>query len=220
MILGGGNTYSTLAGSGRSATALTDLIDLRDPNPHWVPGPDLPRGVLDDGSLQARGRGSLVSAVALPDGRVLETGGSMHMRADDVHEASIFDPATNTFTPVNADPVGRDYHSEALLLPGRAESWHSGRTPATDWCPDARLGVRAAVPLPRAAPGALEASTAPRTRSRPAAAHDPDHPMGVRQLPRRLQCKLVGADRLGDADPPGGRHALLRPQPARRPPCR
>jgi hypothetical protein len=34
-----------------------------------------------------------------------------------VHEGSIFNPTTNEFSPVAADPVGRDYHSEALLLP-------------------------------------------------------------------------------------------------------
>jgi hypothetical protein len=58
-----------------------------------------------------------VSAVALPDGTVLETGGSLLPRTKDVHEGSIFNPSTNEFTPVAADPVGRDYHSEALLLP-------------------------------------------------------------------------------------------------------
>jgi hypothetical protein len=58
-----------------------------------------------------------VSAVALPNGNVLETGGSLHPRTENVHEASIFDPSTNSFTSVAADPVGRNYHSEALLLP-------------------------------------------------------------------------------------------------------
>ena len=40
-----------------------------------------------------------VSAVLLPDGKVFETGGALHNRADPVYEASIFDPATNTFNP-------------------------------------------------------------------------------------------------------------------------
>jgi Domain of unknown function (DUF1929) len=118
MIMGGGNTYTTLPGSAQSAIDLTDEIDLSQPSPHWVAGPNLPRGTMDGGSMQAPGAGKMyVSAVALPDGNVLETGGSQHMRADNVHEASIFDPATDAFTSVAPDPVGRDYHSEALLLP-------------------------------------------------------------------------------------------------------
>jgi hypothetical protein len=68
--------------------------------------------------LEPEGAGKMyVSAVALPDGTVLETGGSLLPRTKDVHEAAIFNPVTNVFTPVAADPVGRDYHSEALLLP-------------------------------------------------------------------------------------------------------
>jgi hypothetical protein len=58
-----------------------------------------------------------VSAVILPNGLVFETGGALHNRADDVAEASMFDPSTNTFTPMDTDPVPRNYHSEAYLLP-------------------------------------------------------------------------------------------------------
>ncbi|HLH13512.1 MAG TPA: galactose oxidase early set domain-containing protein, partial [Solirubrobacteraceae bacterium] len=114
MILGGGNTYET----GRDATDSTQEIDLMESDPQWKEGPDLPRGRLDDGELEPQGAGKMyVSAVALPDGTVLETGGSLLPRTKDVHEASIFNPASNEFSPVAADPVGRDYHSEALLLP-------------------------------------------------------------------------------------------------------
>jgi hypothetical protein len=59
-----------------------------------------------------------VSAVLLPDGKVFETGGGLHNRADPVYEASMFDPMTNTFTPgLATDPVPRTYHSSAFLLP-------------------------------------------------------------------------------------------------------
>jgi galactose oxidase-like protein len=114
MVLGGGNTYET----GAFATASTDEIDLLEPDPQWKKGPELPQGRLDDGELEPTGAGKMyVSAVALPNGTVLETGGSLLPRTKDVHEASVFDPASNEFTPVASDPVGRDYHSEALLLP-------------------------------------------------------------------------------------------------------
>ncbi len=114
MILGGGNTYET----GTDAIDSTDEINLKAADPEWEKGPNLPRGTLDNGKLEPEGAGKMyVSAVALPDGTVLETGGSLLPRTDDVHEASIFNPVTNVFTPVAADPVGRDYHSEALLLP-------------------------------------------------------------------------------------------------------
>lgn len=114
MIMGGGETYS----SETDAIDLTDEINLKEPSPHWTPGPNLPQGELESGGMEPMGAGKMyVSAVALPDGNVLETGGSLLPRRDNVREASVFDPQTNTFTPVAADPVGRNYHSEALLLP-------------------------------------------------------------------------------------------------------
>jgi hypothetical protein len=114
MVLGGGNTYNT----SEDATNSTDEINLLEADPQWKKGPDLPRGRLDDGELEPKGMGKMyVSAVALPDGTVLETGGSLLPRTKDVHEGSIFNPTTNEFSPVAPDPVGRDYHSEALLLP-------------------------------------------------------------------------------------------------------
>ncbi|CAM5493029.1 hypothetical protein SALBM311S_11407 [Streptomyces alboniger] len=37
-------------------------------------------------------------------------------RADPVFESSIYDPASNTFDPVAADPQARGYHSSSFLL--------------------------------------------------------------------------------------------------------
>jgi hypothetical protein len=144
MIMGGGNTYDTET----DATDLTDEIDLKEASPHWVPGPDLPRGKLEDGTMEPMGAGKMyVSAVALPDGNVLETGGSLIPRTKNVLEASIFDPTTNAFTSVAPDPVGRDYHSEALLLPdGRVLAL--GSNPANDQTGEESFETRISIYTP------------------------------------------------------------------------
>lgn len=84
-------------------------------------GPQIPQGTVDLGNgkvPETGGQGKMyVSAVLLPDGKVLETGGGLHNRADPVYEASVFDPASSTFAPVAADPEARGYHSSAFLLP-------------------------------------------------------------------------------------------------------
>ncbi len=128
MIMGGGNTPEQA-----KAINLTDEINLKEPSPHWTAGPELPRGEMEGGGMEPMGAGKMyVSAVALPDGTVLETGGSLLPRRENVHEASIFNPSSNTFTSVAADPVGRDYHSEALLLPdGRVLALGSNPITAT-----------------------------------------------------------------------------------------
>ncbi|MBE3203797.1 PA14 domain-containing protein [Parafrankia irregularis] len=101
MTLGGGNSYSPL-----DPTAKTDIIDLSAPDPSWTAGPDLAAGKM------------YVSPVILPDGKVFETGGAKHNYNEyAVHEASMYDPVTNTFTPMPADPLNRMYHSSAFLLP-------------------------------------------------------------------------------------------------------
>jgi hypothetical protein len=114
LTLGGGNIDRN-----PDANRLTDLIDLKAAVPAYRPGPALPTGTLTGGVPQTAAQGKMyVSAVLLPDGRVFETGGGLHNRADPVYEASMFDPATDTFTPGMAtDPVPRTYHSSAFLLP-------------------------------------------------------------------------------------------------------
>ncbi|MEU6529624.1 galactose oxidase-like domain-containing protein [Streptomyces sp. NPDC046928] len=116
LTIGGGNIDSN-----PDANRLTDVIDLKQPNPSYVAGPPLPQGTVDLGAgkvAQTGAQGKMyVSAVLLPDGKVLETGGALHNRADPVYESSIYDPATGTFDPVAADPEERGYHSSAFLLP-------------------------------------------------------------------------------------------------------
>ncbi|KMS68455.1 galactose oxidase [Streptomyces viridochromogenes] len=116
LTVGGGNIDSN-----PDANRLTDVIDLKQANPSYVAGPPLPQGTVDLGAgkvPQTGNQGKMyVSAVLLPDGKVLETGGALHNRANPVYESSLYDPATNTFDPVAPDPEERGYHSSAFLLP-------------------------------------------------------------------------------------------------------
>lgn len=103
MVVGGGSV-----GDKAGSTARTDVVDLTAPRPRFTPGPDLPS--------PAR----YVSTVVLPDDTVLMTGGSSDYRGrsdSDVHEASLYDPRTGALRPAAPPKVGRNYHSEALLLP-------------------------------------------------------------------------------------------------------
>ncbi|MFG2238181.1 galactose oxidase-like domain-containing protein [Streptomyces sp. NPDC048734] len=115
VTIGGGNhTVSP------DAHRLVDVIDMKADAPRYVPGPDLPQGHYQDGTPQTGDEGKVyVSAVILPDGKVLETGGALHTyREDPVFEASMYDPASNTFRAgLATDPVPRTYHSSSLLLP-------------------------------------------------------------------------------------------------------
>lgn len=101
MIVGGGNTDANLP-----ATSLVDIIDLSAPSPGYEPGPDLP----------GPGKG-YVNVLNLPDRTVLAANGAQHNRSDDVHTAAIYDPVANAWRSVAADPIGRNYHSTAILLP-------------------------------------------------------------------------------------------------------
>jgi hypothetical protein len=95
-----------IAGSGTTSTAV---IDLKQANPSYTAGPPIEEGK------------QYVSAVILPDGRVLETGGTSAEREDpDVvyrHTTQILDPKTMTWTKATDQATGRTYHSGALLLP-------------------------------------------------------------------------------------------------------
>jgi FtsP/CotA-like multicopper oxidase with cupredoxin domain len=99
MVFGGGGPAH--------ATNHTDIVDLKAVAPHYVVGPDM---------AHARG---LHSCVILPDRTVLVSGGGYRgeTRADAVHAAELYNPATNKFQSAGTQLVARLYHSIALLLP-------------------------------------------------------------------------------------------------------
>ena len=101
LIVGGGDTEHNAEG-----TDQVDLINLNAAQPTYVPAPALPGG--------PRG---YVNVVTLPDRTVLATGGAKGNRGAAVIASSIYLPTTNTWRDITADPVGRGYHSAAMLLP-------------------------------------------------------------------------------------------------------
>ncbi|GAB2861406.1 hypothetical protein GCM10022221_71510 [Actinocorallia aurea] len=125
VMVVGGNNFADAAPSIR----LTDVIDLTKKNPRFQAGPDLPHGTVywgngtdGPGPKQTGAAGkTYVSTVILPDGKVLETGGSQGTRSEHVHETSILDPVPSVskmkWKSVAADPVSRSYHASAVLLP-------------------------------------------------------------------------------------------------------
>ncbi|GLI25900.1 hypothetical protein ARHIZOSPH14_01420 [Agromyces rhizosphaerae] len=101
MIVGGGNTDGAAPG-----IDLVDIIDLSEPSPAYEPAADLP----------GPGKG-YVNVINLPDRTVLATSGARYNRADDVLTSAIYDPQGDVWRAVEPDPIGRNYHSSAILMP-------------------------------------------------------------------------------------------------------
>lgn len=104
MVIGGGHEENT-----NVAVASTAVIDFTKPNPTNTAGPPIDAAKM------------YVSAIILPDGRVLQTGGATgyRMNADStfVKTTQILDPTTMQWSKAPDATVGRTYHSGALLLP-------------------------------------------------------------------------------------------------------
>ena len=101
MIVGGGNTDTN-----NPATNTVDIIDLSQASPAYRAGPDLP------------GPGKMyVNLVTLPDRTVLAADGAQYNRSTNVNTAAIYDPESGLWTSIDGDPIGRNYHSSATLLP-------------------------------------------------------------------------------------------------------
>ena len=112
MVLGGGGV-----GESAKSTPRTSIIDLTEDRPAYRDGPSLPQGTR------------YLNSVIMPDDTVFTSGGSEDYRgrgASDIKKAQFYDPATNAFTPAADPEVGRNYHSEAVLLPdGRVATFGS-----------------------------------------------------------------------------------------------
>ncbi|MBP0456550.1 galactose oxidase early set domain-containing protein [Streptomyces montanisoli] len=103
MVFGGGGI-----GESKKATARTAVVDLKAAHPSFTSGPDLPHSTR------------YLNAVLMPDDTVFTTGGSGDYRGrseSDILTAQFYDPRTGTFRAAAAPTLGRNYHSEALLLP-------------------------------------------------------------------------------------------------------
>jgi galactose oxidase-like protein/radical copper oxidase GlxA-like protein len=102
IIGGGGVGYSD------SSTGRIDVVNLKRKHPRWRPVTNLPSGTR------------YPEAVITPDDKVVIAGGSRGYRgehASDLFECHLYDPRSNKLSKLAIPTVGRDYHSEALLLP-------------------------------------------------------------------------------------------------------
>jgi Domain of unknown function (DUF1929) len=103
MVVGGGGV-----GTKRTTTSRIDVADLSNPSPHFEAAGNLP--------VPTR----YPEVVISPDNKVIIAGGSRFYRGEDgsdILECHVYDPATGKLSSLASPTVGRDYHSEALLLP-------------------------------------------------------------------------------------------------------
>lgn len=125
MILGGGGV-----GESKKSTPRTAVVDLKADNPVFKDGPNLPQGTR------------YLNSVIMPDDTVFTSNGSEDYRgrsASNILKAQFYDPRDNVFREAAAPTVGRNYHSEALLLPdGRVATF--GSDPLFDDQQNTKLG--------------------------------------------------------------------------------
>ncbi|MFJ6740215.1 galactose oxidase-like domain-containing protein [Streptomyces sp. NPDC091279] len=125
MILGGGGV-----GESKKATPRTAVVDLKKDKPAFRDGPQLPQGTR------------YLNSVIMPDDTVFTTNGSSDYRgrsASNILKAQFYDPKKNAFREAADPTVGRNYHSEALLLPdGRVVTF--GSDPLFDDQQNSKLG--------------------------------------------------------------------------------
>ncbi|MFE4863159.1 galactose oxidase-like domain-containing protein [Streptomyces sp. NPDC056670] len=112
MLLGGGGV-----GESEKATPRTAVVDLKQNSPVFQSGPELPQGTR------------YLNSVLMPDDSVFTSGGSSDYRGrggSNILKAQFYDPKANVFREAADPTIGRNYHSEALLLPdGRVATFGS-----------------------------------------------------------------------------------------------
>ncbi|MEV0174851.1 kelch motif-containing protein [Streptomyces sp. NPDC050803] len=125
MILGGGGV-----GESKKSTPRTAVVDLKKDSPVFQDGPNLPQGTR------------YLNSVIMPDDTVFTSNGSEDYRgrsASNILKAQFYVPKENAFREAAAPEVGRNYHSEALLLPdGRVATF--GSDPLFDDQQNTKLG--------------------------------------------------------------------------------
>lgn len=125
MIMGGGGV-----GESEKATRRTAVIDLKEDNPSFKTGPELPQGTR------------YLNSVLMPDDSVFTSNGSADYRGrsgSNILKAQFYDAKANAFREAASPKVGRNYHSEALLLPdGRVATF--GSDPLYDNEQNTKLG--------------------------------------------------------------------------------
>jgi hypothetical protein len=131
-------------GGGNPPTDTAEVIDLNETSPAW-------RTV---GSMSIARRQT--NATLLPDGKVLVTGGvsgqGFNNKDTPVFTAELWDPATESFTPMASMARPRWYHSTAVLLPdGRVLSAGGDHNPSAEVFSPPYL-FKGARPLVRRAP--------------------------------------------------------------------
>ncbi|WP_329468468.1 galactose oxidase early set domain-containing protein [Streptomyces sp. NBC_01431] len=103
MVFGGGGV-----GESEKVTARTAFVDLKAAHPAFAQGPELPNATR------------YLNTVLMPDDTVFTTGGSGDYRGrsqSNILAAQFYDPKANAFRRAAEPTVGRNYHTEALLLP-------------------------------------------------------------------------------------------------------
>jgi hypothetical protein len=199
LTLGGGNIDSN-----PEANRLTDIIDLKQPSPSYVAGPPIPQGTVDLGNgpvPQTGNQGKMyVSAVLLPDGKVLETGGALHNRANLGLRDVGLRPRDGDLRPGGRRSRGARLPRLGVPAAGRPRHDHR-RQPGQRHLEPRRVGLQPALSV-----------------QGPASADHLRHRHRV-ELRRHPADHRRPAHRQGRVDPPGRRHALLRPEPAVRGPA-
>ncbi len=105
----GGSTRIMLfggQGGGTAAVNNTEVFDTANPGAGWVSKAPIPQARND------------MNTVLLPDGTILGVGGNGSGDYGSPQlQAELYNPASNTWTPLASETYQRAYHSTAVLLP-------------------------------------------------------------------------------------------------------